>query len=118
MDPVWSNIAAPAPKWVISSIQIAPPTHFWVQNLENPQIRDPKMLKIMKKIQNLSGNHSYTSPAHSGSSAIPQNMFFFLFLMPNESPDPRKICDQDTKNDEKLKKYRRIWFCPVNHTDA
>ena len=48
MDPVWSNIAAPAPKWVISSIQIAPPTHFWVQNLENPQIRDPKMLKIMK----------------------------------------------------------------------
>ena len=47
MDPVWSKVAALAPNWVISSIKIAPPTHFLVQNLENPQIWS-KMLKIFK----------------------------------------------------------------------
>ena len=39
----------------------------------------------------MSGNHSYTSPAHSESSATPQNMFFLLFSIPNESPDPPEL---------------------------
>ena len=101
MDPVWSNIAAPAPKWVISSIQIAPPTHFWVQNLENPQIRDPKMLKIMKN------KKSQTCP-----EIIPTHLlrilralqhlktyFSYCFRSLTSHPIPPS-CDQDTKNDE------------------
>ena len=31
------------------------------------------------EIPNLSGKHSYTSPAHSGSSAIPENVFSSYF---------------------------------------
>ena len=54
------------------------------QNIENVR-------KSWKKWKKLAGNHSYTSPAHSESSATPQNLFFLLFSIPNESPDPPEL---------------------------
>ena len=61
MDPVWSNIAAAAPKWVISSIKIAPPTHFWVQNLENPR-SDQDLKKCWKFSKTMKNKKFQTCP--------------------------------------------------------
>ena len=59
----------------------------------------------------MSGNRSYASPTHSGSSATPQNMFFTPFPTPNRS----QISDRQAKCDEKLQKISKNNFfqtCP------
>ena len=115
MDPVWSKVAAPTPNWVISSIKIAPLTHFLVQNLENPQIwpgseiLGPKMLKIMK-------NKNFQTcpeiiPTHLlrilGALQHLKTCFSYYFRSLTSHP----IRDQDTKNDDATSKNINFQIC-------
>ena len=112
MDPVWSRIVAAASNWVVSSIQIAYPTHFLVQNLENPQIwpgseipKCWKFLKIMKKTNFKLVRESFLhiSCACWELCNTSKHDFSYWFRSLTSNPVPPS-CDQDTKNDEKLQK--------------
>ena len=115
MDPVWSKLVAAAPKWVVSSIQIAYPTHFLAQNLENPQIWDisqnvenfRKSWKI-KSFKLVRKSFLHISCAFWGLCNT-SNHVFLLFSIPNESPDPRSA--QKWWKTSKTSKNKKFQIC-------